>query len=145
MEYYSAIKRNIFESVLMRWMKAEPMIQSEVSQKEKDKYCILTHTYGIQKDGSEEFICRAAMEKQTQKTDLWVRGEGRRVRRMQRVTRKLTLPHAKQIANGNLLCVSGNSNRGSVSTQSGGVGREMEGEIRRDGTRVYLWLILVDV
>ena len=47
MEYYSAIKRNIFESVLMRWMKVEPMIQSEVSQKEKDKYCILTHTYGI--------------------------------------------------------------------------------------------------
>ena len=47
MEYYSAIKRNIFESVLMRWMKVEPMIQSEVSQKEKDKYCILTHIYRI--------------------------------------------------------------------------------------------------
>ena len=36
MEYYSAIKRNAFESVLMRWMNLEPMIQSEVSQKEKD-------------------------------------------------------------------------------------------------------------
>ena len=36
-EYYSAIKRNIFESVLMRWMNLEPTIQSEVSQKEKDK------------------------------------------------------------------------------------------------------------
>ena len=47
MEYYSAIKRNIFESVLMRWMKLEPIIQSEVSQKEKYKYCILTHIYGI--------------------------------------------------------------------------------------------------
>ena len=46
-EYYSAIKRNTFESVLMRWMNQEPIIQSEVSQKEKDKYCILTHTYGI--------------------------------------------------------------------------------------------------
>ena len=43
MEYYSAIKRNTFESVLMRWMNLEPIIQSEVSQKEKDKYCILTH------------------------------------------------------------------------------------------------------
>ena len=42
-EYYSAIKRNTFESVLMRWMNLEPVIQSEVSQKEKDKYCILTH------------------------------------------------------------------------------------------------------
>ena len=40
MKYYSAIKRNAFESVLMRWMNLEPIIQSEVSQKEKDKYCI---------------------------------------------------------------------------------------------------------
>ena len=43
MEYYQAIKRNTFESVLMRWMSLEPIIQSEVSQKEKDKYRILTH------------------------------------------------------------------------------------------------------
>ena len=47
MEYYSAIKKNRFESVLMRWMKLEPIIQSEVSQKEKHQYSILTHTYGI--------------------------------------------------------------------------------------------------
>ena len=46
-EYYSAIKWNAFESVLMRWMNLELIIQSEVSQKEKDKYCILTHIYGI--------------------------------------------------------------------------------------------------
>ena len=46
MEYYSAIKRNAFESVL-RWMKLEPITQSEVSQKEKDKYHILTHIYRI--------------------------------------------------------------------------------------------------
>ena len=47
MEYYSAIKKNSFESVLMRWMKLEPIIQSEVSQKDKDEYSILTHIYGI--------------------------------------------------------------------------------------------------
>ena len=47
MEYYSAIKKNNFESVLMRWMNLEPIIQSEVSQKEKDKCNILTHIYGI--------------------------------------------------------------------------------------------------
>ena len=40
-------KRNIFESVLLRWTNLEPVIQSEVSQKEKNKYCILTHIYGI--------------------------------------------------------------------------------------------------
>ena len=43
MEYYSAIKRNTFESVLMRWMNLEPIIQSEVYKKEKDKHRILTH------------------------------------------------------------------------------------------------------
>ena len=47
MEYYSAIKRNAFESVLMRWMNLEPITQSEVSQKEKDKYHILKHICGI--------------------------------------------------------------------------------------------------
>ena len=47
MEYYSAIKKNTFESVLMRWMKLEPIIQNEVSQKEKHQRSILTHIYGI--------------------------------------------------------------------------------------------------
>ena len=47
MEYYSAIKKNSFESVLMRWTKLDPIIQSEVSQKDKDHYNILTHIYGI--------------------------------------------------------------------------------------------------
>ena len=47
MEYYSAIKRYAFKSVLMRWMNLEPITQNEVSQKEKDKCCILTHIYGI--------------------------------------------------------------------------------------------------
>ena len=46
MEYYSAIKKNTFESVLMRWMKLEPIIQTEVSQKEKHQYSIL-HIYSI--------------------------------------------------------------------------------------------------
>ena len=47
MEYYSPIKKNTFESVLMRWVKLEPIIQSEVSQKGKHKYSILMHIYGI--------------------------------------------------------------------------------------------------
>ena len=45
MEYYSAIKRNAFESVLMRWMKQEPIIQNEVNQKKKNQYIILTCIY----------------------------------------------------------------------------------------------------
>ena len=56
MDYHSAIKRNRAESVLMRWMNLESIIHSEVSQKEKDEYRIVTHIYGIWKNGTEEFI-----------------------------------------------------------------------------------------
>ena len=58
----------------MRWISLEPIIQNEMSQKEKDKYHILTHVYRIQKNVTEELIYRAAMEKQTQKTDLRTQG-----------------------------------------------------------------------
>ena len=49
MEYYSAIKKNIFEPVLMRWMKLEPIIQSEASQREKHQYSILTHIWNLER------------------------------------------------------------------------------------------------
>ena len=58
MEYYSVIKRNTFESILMRWMNLEPIIQSEVSKEEKNKYHILTYIYGIQKDDTDELFAR---------------------------------------------------------------------------------------
>ena len=72
-------QRSTFESVLMRWMNLESIIQSEVSQKQKDKYHILMDIYRIQKNATEEFIYRAAVEKQTQRIDLWTWGEGRRL------------------------------------------------------------------
>ena len=83
MEYYSVIIRNTFESVLMRWMNLEPIVQSEVSQKKKDKYCIIMDIYKIQKNVTEEFIYRAAMEKQNRLMDT---RRGERVRCMERVT-----------------------------------------------------------
>ena len=49
MDYYSGIKRNAFESVLMRWMNLEPIIQSEVSHKQKGNYHILMHIDGSRK------------------------------------------------------------------------------------------------
>ena len=61
------MKRNAFKPALKRWMNLEPIIQNEVSQKEKNKYCILTHKYGIQRDGTDEPIPRAAVETQTQR------------------------------------------------------------------------------
>ena len=64
MEYYSAIKKNVPESVLMRWMKLEPIMQSEISQKEKRQYSILTHIYESSKDGNDDPICETAKETQ---------------------------------------------------------------------------------
>ena len=60
MVYYSAIQRNETGS----WMDLETVIQSEVSQKEKNKYHILTHICGIQKNGTDEPVCKAKIETQ---------------------------------------------------------------------------------
>ena len=54
MEYYSAIKSNETELFVVRWMDLESVIQSEVSQKEKNKYHMLTPIYGIQKENCSE-------------------------------------------------------------------------------------------
>ena len=63
MEYYPAIKRNTFESVLIRWMNLELIIQSEVSQEEKDKYHILKHTGRIRKMVLKNLFAAAAAAK----------------------------------------------------------------------------------
>ena len=79
MEYYSAIRKKTFASVLMRWMKLEPIIQSEVSQKEKHQYSILTHVYGIQKDGNDNPVWETAKETQMYRTVFWTLWERARV------------------------------------------------------------------
>ena len=79
MQYYSAIKKNAFESVLMMWMKLEPIIQSEVSQKGKHQYRILMHMYGIWKDGNDNSVCKTAKETQMYRTVFWTLWEKARV------------------------------------------------------------------
>ena len=59
-----AIKKNTFKSVLMWWMKLEPIMWSDGSQKEKHQYSILTHIYGIWKDGDDNPVCETAKETQ---------------------------------------------------------------------------------
>ena len=63
-------KKERIESIVVRWKSLEPVIQSEASQKEKNKYSILTHVYGIQKNGTDELICREGMETRVQRIDL---------------------------------------------------------------------------
>ena len=78
MEYYSAIKRNEIGSFVEMWVDLETVIQSEVSQKKKNKYRILTHVCGTQKNGTDEPVCRAEVETQMQRTNVWTpRGENR--------------------------------------------------------------------
>ena len=67
------------ETVLMRWMKLEPIIQSEVSQKEKHQYNILTHIYGIQKDGKNNPVYETAKETLMYRTVFWTLWERERV------------------------------------------------------------------
>ena len=76
MEYYSVIKKNAFESILIRWMKLEPIIHSEVSQKEKHQYSILMHVYGIYKDGKDNPICETAKDTDIKNRLLDSVGEG---------------------------------------------------------------------
>ena len=76
----------------MWWMNLEPIIQNKVSQKEKDKYHIIMHIYGIQKDGTEEFMqgSNGEMDIESRLMDM---GQGEeRVRCMERITWKLRLP-----------------------------------------------------
>ena len=78
MEYYSAIKKNTFESVLMRWMKLEPIIQSEVSQRKKHQYSILMLIYGIY--GDNDPISKTAKETLMCRTVFWTLWEREKVR-----------------------------------------------------------------
>ena len=57
-------------------MKLEPIIQSELSQKDKDQYSILTHIYGILKDSNDNPLCKTEKEKRMCRTDFWTVGEG---------------------------------------------------------------------
>ena len=63
----------------MRWMKLEPIIQSEESQKEKHQYSILTHIYGIYKGGNDNLVCETANETHMYRTVFWTLWERERV------------------------------------------------------------------
>ena len=87
-------------------MNLEPITQSEVSEKEKIKYCILMHIHGIQKDNTDEPICKAVVEMQTQRTDLSTQGQGEERENGKDGESNMetyTLPYVKYITNGNLL------------------------------------------
>ena len=65
------IKKNTFESVLVKWMNLEPIIQSEICQKEKHQYSTLMHIYGIEKDGNDNHVSDTAKETMIYRTVFW--------------------------------------------------------------------------
>ena len=116
MEYYSAIKRNETVPFAETWMDLETVIQSEVSQKEKTKCHVLTHTCGIQKNGTDELICKAKVESQIQRTNLWLPRQKGRWDELGIGIDIYTLLCIKQITNENRLYSTGNSTQCSVVT-----------------------------
>ena len=80
----------------MRWMKLEPIIQSEVSQKDKDQCSILTHIYGIQKDVNDNPICKTEKQTQMYRTDFWTLWEKARVFQENSIETRI-LPRVEQI------------------------------------------------
>ena len=147
-EYYSAIKRNTFESVLLSWVNLEPIIQSEVSQKGKGKYHILTHIYRIWKMILKNLFVRQQWRSRHREQTY---GHGRRgiegemygesnIETYIAICKidsqwkfSVCLRELKEV-----LCVN-------LERWGGGMGREMGGKFKREGAYVYLWLIHVDV
>ena len=143
-EGYFSHKSEQFESVLVRWMNLQPVLQSEVSRKEKNKYRVLMHIYGIQKNGIDElFAGQEQRHRDREQTCGWAK---EMVGRIERIALTHTqLLYVKQIANRKLLCNTGNSTRCSVTTQRSGMGWRMGRSFQREGAHVYLGLIHIVV
>ena len=135
MEYYSAIKKNAFESVLMRWMKLEPIIQSEVSQKEKHWYSVLTHIYGINKDGNDDPKWETAKETHMYRTVFWTLWETARVGWSERIALKHVYYHMWNRLPVQVRCMrQGTQGWCTGMTQKDGMGREVGEEFRMGNT-----------
>ena len=111
----------------MKWMNLEPIIQSGMSQKEKDKHRILTHIYRIQKNGTEEFIYRTAVEKLTQRIDLWTWGRGGEGEVYGKSNMQTYITICKIDRQQEFAVWAQETHRGFVSAQRGGMGGRLEG------------------
>ena len=145
MEYYSSIKKNPFESVLMRWMNLEPIIQSEGSQKEKHPYTPLTRIHGIEKDGNDDPICEKAKETQMYRTVFWTPWEKARAGWFERIALKHVYYYMWNRSPVQVWCMrQGAQGWCTGMTLRDGMGREVGGDSGW-GTHVHPWLIHVNV
>ena len=130
----------------MRWIKLEPIIQSEVSQKEKHQYSILTHIYGIYKDGNDNPICKTETETQMYRTDFWTLWEKARVGWSERTALKHVYYQVWNRSPVHPGWMHETSAWGWCTgmTQRDGMGREVGGGSGW-GTHIHPWLIHVNV
>ena len=129
----------------MRWMELEPIIQSEVSQKDKDWYSILTHIYGILKDGNDNPICKAEKETQMYRTDFWTLWEKARVGYSVRIALKQVYYQGWNRSPAQAGCMRQVLGAGALGRPRGmGWGGRREGGSGW-GTNVNPWLIHVNV
>ena len=133
MKYYSAIKKNSFESVLLRWIKLEPIIQSEVSQKDKHQY------------SNDNPICKTEKETQMYRTDFWTIWEKVRVGWSERTASKHIYCQVWNRSPVQVGCMRQVLRTGALGWPRGmGWGGRCEGGSRW-GTHVNPWLIHVNV
>ena len=134
-----AIKKNTLESVLMRWMKLEPIIQSEVSQKEKHQYSILTHIYGIRKDGTDNPIRETVKETQMYRTVYWTLWEKARVGWSENSIETRILSYVKQTTSPGSMRETGCSGLVHWDDPEGWDG-EGGGRQVQDGEHMYMYI-----
>ena len=133
-----SLKRNIFESVLMRWMNLEP-----IKQREKQTSYINAYIYGMQKDSTKEPICRAPVEMHTQGTALWTQWGRKGWTNWENSIETCTSSNVEQITEEMCCMTQGAQTWCSVTAQLSATGREMGGRLRREGTCVtYGWFTL---
>ena len=144
MEYYSAIEKDTFELVLMRWMKLEPIIHSEVSQKEKHQQSILTHIYGIKKDGNDNPIQDSKRDTDVQNSLLDSEGEGKGGMIWENGIETCIISYMKRVTSPGSLHDTGCLGLVHRDDPEGWYG-EGGGRGVQDGERVYLWWVHGDV
>ena len=134
MEYYSAIKKNASESVLMRWMKLRPIIQSEVSQKEKHQYSILMHIYMEFRKMEQQPYMQDNKRDTDVKNRLWTLWEKATVGTIQEKSiETCILSYVKQITSASSMNEAGTQSWCSGTTQREGMGRKVGGGFRMVG------------
>ena len=129
----------------MRWMKMAPIIQSEVSQKGKQQYSILTHVYGILKDGNDNPILRTEKETQIYRREFWTLWEKARVGWSERIALKHIYYQVWNRSPVQVGCMRQVLRAGALGRPRGmGWGVKCEG-VSGWGTYVNPWLIHVNV